>query len=43
VAELGRVSISAASENLIESATCPVLVVPRGRAVAFDGSGVAVA
>jgi nucleotide-binding universal stress UspA family protein len=39
----GRVSISAASENLIENATCPVLVVPRGRAVAFDGSGVAVA
>lgn len=37
-AEEGRVSLSAASENLIEVATCPVLVVPRGRALAFDGA-----
>ncbi|HTA14664.1 MAG TPA: universal stress protein, partial [Solirubrobacteraceae bacterium] len=37
-AEEGRVSLSAASENLIEIATCPVLVVPRGKAVAFDGA-----
>jgi nucleotide-binding universal stress UspA family protein len=36
-AEEGRVSLSAASENLIEIATCPVLVVPRGKAIAFDG------
>jgi nucleotide-binding universal stress UspA family protein len=36
-AEQGRVSLSAASENLIEIATCPVLVVPRGHALAFDG------
>ena len=36
-AEEGHVSLSAASENLIENATCPVLVVPRGRALAFDG------
>jgi nucleotide-binding universal stress UspA family protein len=35
-AEQGRVSISAASENLIENATCPVLVVPQGRALSFD-------
>jgi nucleotide-binding universal stress UspA family protein len=34
-AEQGRVSLSAASENLIEIAACPVLVVPRGRALAF--------
>jgi nucleotide-binding universal stress UspA family protein len=37
-AEQGHVSLSAASENLIEIATCPVLVVPRGKAIAFDGS-----
>jgi len=40
-AEEGRVSLSAASENLIENATCPVLVVPRGKALAFDGHAVA--
>jgi len=34
-AEQGRVSISAASENLIENATSPVLVAPRGVVVAF--------
>jgi len=33
--EHGRVSLSAASENLIEIATCPVLVVARGKALAF--------
>jgi nucleotide-binding universal stress UspA family protein len=37
-AEEGHVSLSAASENLIEIATCPVLVVPRGKAIAFDGA-----
>lgn len=37
-AEEGRVSISAASENLIENATCPVLVVPHGRALSFDAA-----
>ncbi len=37
-AEMGHVSISAASENLIENATCPVLVVPRGRAVSVGGA-----
>jgi len=37
-ADEGRVSISAASENLIENATCPVLVVPQGRALSFDGA-----
>jgi nucleotide-binding universal stress UspA family protein len=36
-AEEGRVSLSAAGENLIELATSPVLVVPRGKAIAFDG------
>jgi nucleotide-binding universal stress UspA family protein len=37
-AEQGHVSLSAASENLIEIATCPVLVVPRGKAIAFDAA-----
>jgi nucleotide-binding universal stress UspA family protein len=36
-ADEGRVSISAASENLIEIATCPVLVVAHGSALSFDG------
>jgi nucleotide-binding universal stress UspA family protein len=36
-AEEGRVSLSAASENLIENATCPVLVVPQGRSLSFGG------
>ncbi len=40
-AQLGRVSLSAASENLIEVATCPVLVVPRGKALSFEGATVA--
>ncbi|HWX88320.1 MAG TPA: universal stress protein [Solirubrobacteraceae bacterium] len=42
-AEEGRVSLSAASENLIENATSPVLVVPRGKALSFDGATVAAA
>lgn len=42
-AEVGRVSLSAASENLIELATCPVLVVPHGKALSFDGSLIATA
>jgi nucleotide-binding universal stress UspA family protein len=36
-AEEGRVSLSAASENLIEIATSPVLVVARGSALSFGG------
>ena len=39
----GHVSLSAASENVIEIATCPVLVVPSGVALSFDGAGVAAA
>jgi nucleotide-binding universal stress UspA family protein len=39
-AEVGRVSLSAASENLIEIAGCPVVAVPRGKALAFDGTTV---
>jgi nucleotide-binding universal stress UspA family protein len=42
-AEHGHVSLSAASENLIEVATCPVLVVPRGTTLSFDGVAVAAA
>ncbi|HEX5310139.1 MAG TPA: universal stress protein [Solirubrobacteraceae bacterium] len=37
-AEQGRVSISAASENLIENAASPVLVVAHGRALSFDSA-----
>lgn len=37
-AEVGHVSISAATEHLIEVASCPVLVVPRGKTLAFDTS-----
>jgi nucleotide-binding universal stress UspA family protein len=42
-AESGRVSISAASEHLIEVARCPVLVVPRDRALAFGGAHAVIA
>lgn len=35
----GRVSISASATYLIEVATCPVLVLPRGRTLEFEGSG----
>jgi nucleotide-binding universal stress UspA family protein len=35
----GRVTISAAAEYVIELASCPVLVLPRGVAVRFDGAG----
>jgi nucleotide-binding universal stress UspA family protein len=35
----GRVTVSAAAEYLIELATCPVVVLPRGVAVRFDGAG----
>jgi nucleotide-binding universal stress UspA family protein len=40
-AQEGTVSLSAASENLIEIATSPVLVVPHGKAISFDGAPVA--
>jgi nucleotide-binding universal stress UspA family protein len=39
-AQEGTVSISAASENLIEIATSPVLVVPHGKAISFGGAPV---
>lgn len=42
-AEEGRVSLSAASENLIEIAVSPVLVVPHGTTLSFDGASVAAA
>jgi nucleotide-binding universal stress UspA family protein len=35
----GRVTVSAAAEYLVELATCPVLVLPRGVAIAFDRKG----
>lgn len=37
-AEQGRVSLSAASENLIENATSPVLAVAHGSALSFDSA-----
>jgi nucleotide-binding universal stress UspA family protein len=40
-AQQGTVSLSAASENLIENATSPVLVVAHGKAISFDGAPVA--
>jgi nucleotide-binding universal stress UspA family protein len=39
-AQEGTVSISAASENLIEIATSPVLVVAHGKAISFGGAPV---
>jgi nucleotide-binding universal stress UspA family protein len=36
-AEAGRVAISASASHLIEIATCPVLVLPRGIALTFGG------
>jgi nucleotide-binding universal stress UspA family protein len=36
----GRVSLSSSASHLIEIATCPVLVVPRGTALAFGGTPV---
>jgi nucleotide-binding universal stress UspA family protein len=42
-AEKGRLSLSAASENLIEVVTCPVIAVPRGKTIAFDGATVTAA
>ncbi len=40
-AEPGRVSISASAEHLIEIATCPVLVVPRGVVLPFGRASAA--
>lgn len=40
-AEPGRVSISAATENLIEVSRCPVLVVPRERNLQFGAVAIA--
>lgn len=37
-ARQGSVSLSAASEDLVENATCPVLVVPHSRTLSFDGA-----
>jgi nucleotide-binding universal stress UspA family protein len=42
-AEQGRVAISASAAHVVEIARCPVLVLPRGRALAFGRSEVSVA
>jgi nucleotide-binding universal stress UspA family protein len=36
--EVGRVSLSASASHLIEVASCPVLVVPRGTTLSLDGA-----
>jgi nucleotide-binding universal stress UspA family protein len=41
-AEIGRVSLSSSAEHLIEIATCPVLVVPRGGIPRFHRAPAAV-
>jgi nucleotide-binding universal stress UspA family protein len=41
-AEQGRISLSSSAAHLIEIATCPVLVVPRGAALRFDRAPAAV-
>jgi nucleotide-binding universal stress UspA family protein len=41
-AEPGRVWLSSSAEHLIEIANCPVLVVPRGRALQFGEQRVAI-
>ncbi len=41
-AEQGRVSVSASATHVIEIARCPVLVLPRGRALAFGRATAAV-
>jgi nucleotide-binding universal stress UspA family protein len=41
-AQQGRVLLSSSASHLIETATCPVLVVARGRALAFSASGAGV-
>ena len=40
-AEAGRVSLSSSAAHLIETATCPVLVLPRGLRLAFGRAAVA--
>jgi nucleotide-binding universal stress UspA family protein len=42
-AEAGRVSISSSAAHLIETATCPVLVLPRGVKLAFGRAAVTTA
>jgi nucleotide-binding universal stress UspA family protein len=41
-AEPGRISLSSSAAHLIEIATCPVLVVPRGVTLQFEGTPAAV-
>jgi nucleotide-binding universal stress UspA family protein len=42
-AEQGRVAISASAAHVVEIARCPVLVLPRGRALAFGRTAASVA
>jgi nucleotide-binding universal stress UspA family protein len=41
--EQGRVSLSSSASHLIETATCPVLVLARGVRLSFSGAGAAAA
>jgi len=42
-AQPGQVSVSSSATHLIETATCPVLVLPRGVRLSFSGAGASVA
>jgi nucleotide-binding universal stress UspA family protein len=42
-AQQGRVSLSSSASHLIETATCPVLVLARGAKLSFSGAGAAAA
>jgi nucleotide-binding universal stress UspA family protein len=42
-AQQGRVSLSSSASHLIETSSCPVLVLPRGVRLEFAGAGAAVA
>jgi nucleotide-binding universal stress UspA family protein len=42
-AEPGRVSLSSSASHLIETATCPVLILPRGKTLSFTSAGAATA
>jgi len=39
--EPGRISLSSSAQHLIEIATCPVLVLPRGTVLAFSSAAAA--
>jgi nucleotide-binding universal stress UspA family protein len=42
-AQAGRVSLTSSASHLVETATCPVLVLPRGKGLSFSGAAAATA